>query len=84
MIDCGDLLDPLDGDVDLDGTVEGSVAIYTCFEGFVPNGPVIRTCGSDGMWSGVAPLCEGELERDSSRLPLIPLKCRRDRLWRPS
>ena len=62
MIDCGDLPSPLNGVVNLTGTVEGSIANYTCNEGFLPDGPVVRMCGSDGMWSGEAPLCEGELE----------------------
>ena len=61
-VDCGDLPDPNNGAVTLDGTGEGSIATYTCDEGFSRDGPVDRTCGSDGMWSDAAPVCEGELE----------------------
>ena len=59
---CGDLPDPINGTVILNGTVEGSIANYTCDEGFLRDGPVVRMCGSDGMWSGSTPQCEGEFE----------------------
>ena len=59
-MDCGDLNDPVNGVVAVNDTVEGSIANYICDEGFSPDGPVDRTCGSDGMWSGVPPMCEGE------------------------
>ena len=62
MIDCGSLPNPLNGVVNLIGTVEGNSATYTCEEGFSPDGPVVRMCGSGGMWSGMPPMCEGELE----------------------
>ena len=62
MIDCGSLPNPLNGTVILNGTVEGSIANYTCNEGFSPDEPVVRMCGSEGMWSGAEPTCEGELE----------------------
>ena len=60
MIDCGDLQSPLNGSVILNGTVEGNSATYTCDEGFLPDGPVVRMCRNDKMWSGVPPMCEGE------------------------
>ena len=62
LVDCGNLSDPVNGTVTLTGTVEGSIANYTCNEGFLPDGPMVRMCGSDGMWSAEAPECEGELE----------------------
>ena len=61
-MDCGDLLAPINGSVTLNGTVEGSIANYTCNEGFSLDGPVVRMCGSNGMWSGSTPQCEGEFE----------------------
>ena len=61
-MDCGDLLAPINGSVTLNGTVEGSIANYTCDEGFLLDGPVVRMCGSNGMWSGSTPQCEGEFE----------------------
>ena len=60
MIDCGDLPNLLNGTVILTGTVEGSIANYTCDEGFTPDGPVVRMCRNNRMWSGVPPICEGE------------------------
>ena len=61
-MDCGDLPDPINGTVTLNGTVEGSIANYTCDGGFLLDGPVVRMCGSNGMWSGSTPQCEGEFE----------------------
>ena len=60
MIDCSSLPNPANGAVILNGTVEGSIANYTCDEGFSPDGPVVRMCRNDRMWSGVPPQCEGE------------------------
>ena len=61
-MDCSDLPDPINGSVTLNSTVEGSIANYTCDEGFLLDGPVVRMCGSNGMWSGSTPQCEGEFE----------------------
>ena len=38
----------------------GSVANYSCDAGFVINGVSMRTCGSTGAWTGVAPSCDRE------------------------
>ena len=38
----------------------GTVATYTCDTGYTLNGNTTRTCGSDGMWSGSAPTCQGK------------------------
>ena len=37
-----------------------TVATYTCTNGYTLSGDTIRTCGSDGGWSGSAPTCQGE------------------------
>ena len=58
---CGDLPDPVNGDVELNGILEENTATYTCNEGFSPDGPVVRTCGRNGKWTGAAPMCESEL-----------------------
>ncbi len=34
------------------------VATYTCDTDYTLNGNTTRTCGSDGMWSGSAPVCQ--------------------------
>ncbi|XP_064386228.1 complement receptor type 1-like isoform X2 [Halichondria panicea] len=38
---------------------ENTVATYTCDTGYTLNGGSTRTCESDGMWSGLAPVCQG-------------------------
>ena len=38
----------------------GSVAVYTCNNGFELNGNSRRVCQSNGRYSGEAPVCEGE------------------------
>ncbi|XP_064386375.1 sushi, von Willebrand factor type A, EGF and pentraxin domain-containing protein 1-like isoform X2 [Halichondria panicea] len=35
-----------------------TVATYTCVTGYTLNGGTTRTCGSDGMWSGLPPVCQ--------------------------
>ena len=45
-----------------DGTVYQSVATYNCHNGhnLTMTGDEMRTCGSDGMWNGTAPMCDSE------------------------
>ena len=39
-----------------------STATYTCDSGYtLERGSTTRTCGSDGMWSGSAPVCQRKL-----------------------
>ena len=38
----------------------GSVAVYTCNENFELNSNSKRVCQSNGLYSGSAPVCEGE------------------------
>lgn len=59
-IDCGSLPDPPFGTVELDGTTLGSVASYTCFDGYTQDGgDGLRTCQEDGRWSGEEIRCRG-------------------------
>ncbi len=37
-----------------------TVATYTCVTGYTLNGGSTRTCGSDGVWSGTTPTCQGK------------------------
>ena len=60
IVDCGILQNPSNGYIELSGTEEGSTATYHCNEGYELEGNQIRECGSDGMWSGEEPTCEGE------------------------
>ena len=38
----------------------GSIALYSCQEGYTLNGNDERTCLSDGEWSGADPTCESK------------------------
>ena len=38
-----------------------TVATCTCDTGYTLNGGSTRTCGSDGVWSGLAPTCQCKL-----------------------
>ena len=56
--DCGVLPSPTNGEVlNPDVTAEGQVATYMCFTGYGLVGNSIRTCQSNGHWSGAAPVC---------------------------
>ena len=39
---------------------ENVVANYTCNTGYTLSGDTTRTCGSDRVWSGSDPTCNGE------------------------
>ena len=56
-VPCGQLTDPMNGQVTVSGTTEGSIATYTCDEGFTLSGSTSQTCGSNGTWRPAAPVC---------------------------
>ena len=58
-IDCGILLAPRNGGVSFKSTQFGSVAFYSCNEGFRLVGAETQTCQDNGEWSGTAPTCQG-------------------------
>jgi len=61
VLNCGPLLRPLNGAVDLgDGTKVGAIAKYSCNPGHAQNGSSTRQCLASGVWSGVAPSCLGK------------------------
>ena len=59
IIDCGELDDPNNGQVSLNGTTLGSIATYTCDPGHSLIGDMERICQENGTWSGNEPTCEG-------------------------
>ena len=59
-IDCGPLLNPVNGTISLMRTTIGSVANYSCDSGFLLMGLSSRICEVNQSWSGDAPVCEGE------------------------
>ena len=55
---CGQLPELVNGDLSLSDDVnEGSVATYTCDEGFILTGSITRTCTTNGGWTLIAPVC---------------------------
>ena len=54
---CPTLPVPVSGTIDFDDITIGSVASYSCDEGFELVGSTTRTCQSDGTWSGNDPQC---------------------------
>ena len=62
IIDCGPPPDVINGTYTLsDGTVEGSVAMYSCKSGFrlAKKKENSLTCTASGDWSGKMPGCKG-------------------------
>jgi len=61
-IQCNDLLTPSNGGVSCSSGregvgYEGDTCSFTCNTGFELTGSDIRTCQSNGNWSGMATLC---------------------------
>ena len=54
---CGPLPPPENGNVDASITTIGSVATYSCNNGFLISGISQRICQTDGFWSESAPSC---------------------------
>ena len=60
MIACPELMNPENGQVDNNGMTENSTATYSCDNGYTLNGPLTRTCSSDGVWSESEPSCQSK------------------------
>ena len=56
-VDCGELNAPPHGTVQASSSRHGGIATYACSAGYNLVGEAIRTCQSDGVWSGMAPAC---------------------------
>ena len=58
---CPILEDPVNGMVMQNGFLPGSLASYSCDEGFeVKGGDFMRQCQTSGQWSGEAAVCTGK------------------------
>ena len=58
LVDCGNLTVPPNGAIMLsDGTLEGSIATYTCSFGFRLVGNDERICQFNATWTGEIPDC---------------------------
>ena len=54
--DC-DVVSLVNGNATSNSTLPGSMAEYTCDNGYFIKGPTSRVCQSDSMWSGLQPQC---------------------------
>ena len=61
---CPDLVNPTDGSVQYTTLTPGSVATYTCNDGYQAVGEVTRTCETNGTWTGDSPVCENGKKSD--------------------
>ena len=61
-ISCGPLNDPLNGRVQLGSSVVGSLATYSCNNGYNLVGVSQRICRPSGEWSGDEPRCTSEYQ----------------------
>ena len=61
VVDCGNLSDPANGQVNTSGTTFGQTVTYSCNTGYSLAGNSTRTCQATGNWSGSAPTCQGLL-----------------------
>ena len=43
-------------------TQEGTTATHSCDSGYVLSGGTVRTCQSDGIWSGRSIVCQRKLQ----------------------
>ena len=68
VVDCGDLPDPANGQVSHPQTNFSSNATYSCNLGYILIGNSVRTCQSNGTWSGNEPVCESKL----AEIGLVP------------
>jgi CUB/sushi domain-containing protein len=56
-VNCGNLTDISNGSVTFSETTFGSIATYSCDEGFGLQGSTERVCETIGQWSGSEPSC---------------------------
>ena len=60
VVDCLNLTSPSNGQVSLATTTLGSVAMYTCDNGYEVVGASMRECQANGSWSENEPVCESK------------------------
>ena len=73
-MDCGNLTNPSNGQVDhTAGTTFGENATYSCNTGYNLVGDNIRTCQVTGNWSGNAPTCQSMLLKGDLTLSNVHL-----------
>ena len=66
-VKCGILTSPANGRVSHTAGTFGQAATYSCNTGYTCVGVSTRVCQATGVWSGIAPTCQGML--------LLPSMC---------
>ena len=61
VVDCGNVDQPIYGDVNAPETTFQAVATYSCISGYNLVGDSKRTCQVNGSWSGQIPQCNREI-----------------------
>ena len=54
---CDEPVAPANGGINSTGIMEGDTVTYFCNKGYYLSGDSIRTCQTDGEWSGDQPNC---------------------------
>ena len=60
VVVCGSLDSPENGLLAISNITFGSIANYSCSEGYAIMGNEMRTCQENGSWSGEEPVCQSE------------------------
>ena len=60
VVVCGSLDSPENGLITINNITLGSIATYSCNEGYNIMGNEVRTCQENGSWSGEDPVCQSE------------------------
>ena len=63
VITCGFPIYQSNVNGDVNGSLVGAVAEFTCEDGLVLSGASIIFCQEDGTWSAESPVCRGEIFR---------------------
>ena len=58
VVDCGSLSIPVNGSLVGQGTAYKASVTFSCLGGHHMVGSAVRSCQSDGTWSGIQPICE--------------------------
>lgn len=60
VVACPLLMDPPGGHVDVPSLTQGSIATYSCNEGYIFVGESSRVCDETLMWTGNEPVCQSK------------------------